>query len=145
MDPLCAVSLAGAVAQFVQYSAKLVIVGKEIYSSTGDSVGEIIDIDATLQGLFDIYGNLRYTWPEDPLKRSKEENNLFSLIEQCESIFQELRAVLAKIQLQGDQGKWETLCAAVKDVCGEDQVKGLESRLARIQRQIDNYVISDIR
>jgi len=145
MDPLTAVGLAGTVVQFVSFSHEIVCLGKEIYKSSSGGRKESVELESIIHDLSEIHSSLGCPFIKEPREPTKQEKTLFSLVEQCKSIYKELQAVLEKLQIQGDHRKWKSFCAALKIVWKEDQIKDLEKRLLRLQRQIDSHLISDIR
>jgi flagellar motility protein MotE (MotC chaperone) len=144
MDPLTAIGLAGSIVQFVSFSHELVSLGKEIYKSS-EGTREHVELDTMIKDLSYIHKSLLQSWAADPTRRSEQENNIASLVTQCEPIYKELRRVLASLQVQGDHRKWKSFCKALKSVWKEDQINSLEKRLQRLQQQIDSHLIANIR
>jgi hypothetical protein len=146
MDPMTAIGLAGSIVQFVSFSHEFVSLGKEIYKSSAGVREQSIELDTMIQDLSAIHESLLQSWSTDPTRRSKQENNIASLVTQCEPIYKELQGVLAGLQVQGDdRRKWKSFCKALKSVWKEDQINNLEKRLHRLQQQIDSHLITDIR
>jgi hypothetical protein len=145
MDPLTAIGLAGSIVQFVSFSHEFVSLGKEIYKSSTGVREQTIELDTMIQDLSAVHKSLRQAWSTDPAQRSREQNNISSLVSQCEPIYKELQKVLASLQVQGDHRKWTSFCKALKSVWKEDQIRDLEGRLQRLQQQIDSHLIADIR
>lgn len=145
MDPLTAAGLAGTVVQFISFAHEIISIGKEIYKSSNGARNESVELALVIRDLSKIHDSLRCFWSGDAKERSKQEQTLFSLIEQCDTVYKELLRILEKPQVQGDHRKWNSFCAALKFVWKEDQINDLEKRLLRLQRQIDSHLISDIR
>ncbi|RYP86149.1 hypothetical protein DL770_004948 [Monosporascus sp. CRB-9-2] len=58
MEPLSALSVAAAIAQFVDYSIKLVVSARDIHRSTGGILSEYADLDTTTTSLLKLCKNL---------------------------------------------------------------------------------------
>jgi hypothetical protein len=146
MDPMTAIGLADSIVQFVSFSHEFVSLGKEIYKSSAGAREQSIELDTMIQDLSAIHKSLLQSWSTDPANRSNQENNIASLVTQCEPVYKELQGVLAGLQVQGDdRRKWKSFCKALKSVWKEDQISSLEKRLQRLQQQIDSHLINDIR
>jgi hypothetical protein len=145
MDPLTAIGLAGAVVQFVSFSHELVSIGKEIYGSASGLRTESVELELVIKDLSETHASVRHNASAVLQDRTPQENNLISLVEQCEPIYKELNRVLAGLQMQGNHRKWSAFCKALKSIWKEDQVNDMERRLQRLQQQIDSHIIADIR
>lgn len=145
MDPLTAVSLTGNVIQFIDFSAKVVSLGREIYTSSSGSGHVPVELGSIIRDLSKLHNSFRYTLPSDPNKRSEEENNPIDPTTQCDPIHEELQNVLKELQVRGEYRKWKAFCAAVKSVWKENEINDLGTRLSNLQNQINSHIIVDIR
>jgi len=139
MDPLTAIGLAGSVVQFVSFAHEIISLGKEVYKSPNGTIQESREIGAMLDDLLDVHGRLVRS--QLHLERG---DALSRLIDQCAPIYKELESVLESLKSQGG-GKWKSLHTAVKLAWKKGEIKDLEKRLRRLQRQIDSHLVSYIR
>jgi len=149
LDPLSALSVAGAIVQFVQFSSKLISKGHELYKSTdGASLGhaELETIAKDLQEL-----NGRLSSPAGS-KEGRQTNwkdsgdSLTRLSEQCSVVASELIATLGKLKVEGPASRrWKSLRQALKCLLQKSEVEALAARLQYLRDEIDFHILVSMR
>ena len=92
LDPLSALSLAGTVVQFVDFTIKVMTKGREIYNSTSGSLAVNEELEIVTNDLLRLTERLKEsTHPETQIKTlSMDEQALEAIAVNCTSIGQEL-------------------------------------------------------
>ncbi|KAK1764207.1 hypothetical protein QBC33DRAFT_201658 [Phialemonium atrogriseum] len=136
MDPLSALGLASAVAQFLDFGSKLFHATKEVMDAgstvtvarVGEAAGHLADIGCGLQ--------TRYQTLE-AAELSEEELSLYGLARQCELLAAEisdcLKSLVAK---KGKNARWATFLAALCSVWQREHVETLALRLTEYRSQL---------
>ena len=148
LDPFSTISLASAIVQFVDFSAKLIAGSVELYRSVdGRSVAnvELENIAADIKQL-----NEGLTYAENQpgaqsRQRSKDEIALGKLAVSCNQINDDLLRVLDAQKAGGPHKKWQSFRKALNTLWDKEKVRELEKRLSRIRDQINSHLLSMMR
>ncbi|ETS75476.1 hypothetical protein PFICI_12420 [Pestalotiopsis fici W106-1] len=70
--------------------------------------------------------------------------NLKKLVEESRVITSQLSAALMSMKSEGRRSKWKGFKAALKEVWGDGQVKGLAEKVGNLQSQIARHVLMSI-
>lgn len=130
MDPLSALSIAGNVIQFLDFSTKLFKEAREIYhSSSGTSSGV-----RTLGTISEQLATLRKSFTAEDLKSL----DLKEMAVQCNGVADEMRALVDRVTLKkpGGDGYWASFALALRTVLSKGQIQNLERRLDKLQKQL---------
>ena len=137
LDPLTALSIASSVIQIVDFGCKLVSETQEIYHSvngaTKDNVtsGEIAkDINLLYKDLIRKDQTFQRLGPDDIA--------LGKLVDSCAREVEALIRLLAELKVPSDAEQWKTFKNAIKSARKRGKVHDIETRLLRIQKQIDS-------
>lgn len=133
MDPLSALSIASAVAQFLDFGSKLFHATKEVVDAgstvtvalVGEAASQLADIGCGLQ--------TRYQTLE-AAELSEEELSLYDLARQCELLAAEISDCLKS--LVAKNARWATFLAALCSVWQREHVETLALRLAEYRSQL---------
>lgn len=148
---LTAISLAGNVAQFVDYALKIVSKGKEAYKSVDGVTDKNSDIErvtdellASSKRLSGSLANCR-TEPNDSAA-IKEDAGLIAIAQSCEKIAGSLLNLLDTFKVEpGKLRRLRSLGQALKAAWKKDEVEQLEATLRSYQRQLDTRIIVSLR
>lgn len=137
LDPLTALSIASSVIQIVDFGCKLVSQSQEIYYSangaTKDNVtsGEITkDINLLYKDLISKDRNFQMLDDDD--------RALGKLVDSCLREVEALMNLLAELEVPPDATQWKSFKNAIKSARKKGKVKDIETRLLKIQKQIDS-------
>ncbi|KAK4697415.1 hypothetical protein P7C71_g658, partial [Lecanoromycetidae sp. Uapishka_2] len=145
LDPLTALGLASSIIQVVDFGRKLVSQTQETYYTANGAtkenvtVGEIAkDINVLNRSLKEKKISLEAPHADDVA--------LEDLVTSSQKIAEDLLGLLATLEVPKDATTWKRFQKAFKSTQKAREVREIESRLNKIQRQIDSrlhYMISD--
>ncbi|EPE25403.1 P-loop containing nucleoside triphosphate hydrolase [Glarea lozoyensis ATCC 20868] len=138
MDPLSALSLAAAIAQFIDYGSKIVSQTKEI-ADLGSSVNvqHLSTITNDIKGINSSLKRQLKVDVKSSATLSQEALDLQSLAIRCNEIAQELVECLTKVTITGDKkDTWTSIRAAIKTVWTSQQIATLSQRLNDYRSQL---------
>jgi len=150
MDPLTALSVAGTVVQFVDFSCKLISASRQLYtkseldvhgqaaSATNDILDYTIKLRRTLRA------------PGGSAILTEDELLLESICKGCDDLARDLLVRLDKLKVpqKNKKGKaiiWSTLTAAFQSMWTGEDLLAIQDRLKEYRRQIDSRVIRSLR
>lgn len=137
MDPMSAISLAGTVVQFVDFSVKLVAKSSEIYNSGQGASLRNIELEGVAKNLSSLTTRLKQrTEKACAFAVSEDEVALRSLCNRCCEIGQELLKTLDSAKVHGTNAKWKSVRQALKEIIGGDRIKEMYESLTRCREQI---------
>jgi hypothetical protein len=138
MDPLVALGVAAAVAQFIQFAASLISASNEIFHSAKGATADNLEIEEVYQKLHSLSKKLEAT----PLQPSSEhEVALRQLSADCRSDCAELLEVLEKLRVDGGKNRlWRSIKTGLKTAWDGRKISALEKRLERTQRAMSIHV-----
>jgi hypothetical protein len=142
MDPLTAFSLAGNVIQFVDFSTKLLLTGRELYRSASGALQPYEELELVTTDLVAICDKLHH---EEELGPEFER-----VCREAKEIAHELLRRLNRLKVTKGQGmqspkKWETLQQAFAIAWSKNDVEGLVARLTKIKGAIEMRILSSLR
>lgn len=138
MDPLTAVSLAGTIVQFVDFSSKLLSAGRELYKSTAGSLTVNDEIELVTSDLLAIIRKLR---PDETISLEFRK-----ICDEAARLAQELLGRLDKLKVkEKDREKWKTMKQALASVWSKDDITALFERLSRISDAIETRILLSVR
>lgn len=147
LDPLTALSLAGNIIQFVDFSTKLVVKGREQYKSAdGASVGdaELEAIAKDLQGVNHRLTSSLQIAHARTLTASDEA--LHKLSEQCSSVAEELIHILDKLKVHGTSNRrWKSFRKALKSLMKKEEVDAIAKRLQHFRDELNIHILVSMR
>ncbi|KAJ0415319.1 hypothetical protein BJY00DRAFT_266622 [Aspergillus carlsbadensis] len=132
MDPLTAVSLAGTILQFIDFSSKLVAGTYEIYRSASGATAENEDITTVITDLKEVTLEL----DADIVGRGKHEKALKALATKCGELSGQLLAVLEKLRASDKQSAWKSLRVKWASMRKSDEIQRIERRLGEYRSEI---------
>ncbi|KAF4537701.1 uncharacterized protein LTHEOB_11473 [Lasiodiplodia theobromae] len=134
LDPFAALSLAGVVVQFVDFSAKLLSETRRLHKCRGCK-DEHEEIDCINQDISQIFS--------DVATAASRKDELFSdpglqsLIAQCQDLSQQLLTAIGGTDYRKIPGhKWKSFREALKRIWNQDKINGFRDRLSYLQEQL---------
>ncbi|KAL2848780.1 hypothetical protein BJX68DRAFT_238656 [Aspergillus pseudodeflectus] len=132
MDPLTAVSLAGTILQFIDFSSKLVAGTYEIYRSASGTTAENEDIATVIADLKEVTVELDV----DITGRGKHEKALKALATKCAELSGQLLAVLEKLKTPDKHSAWKSMGVKWSSMRKSDEIQRIERRLGEYRAEI---------
>lgn len=121
MEALAAVSLAGNILQFVDFSGKVISSSKQLYRSADGSLVENSDSEKITKDLKALSEVIQQSGSSDPV--------LGELCIGCIAISGQLLHALEKLQVKGKHSRSQSLRKALKSLWGKQAVRSLEARM----------------
>jgi hypothetical protein len=153
LDPLTALSLAGNIVQFVDFSIQIVSRTKRLYGSSREALDVYQELDlvtADLKKSCDLIPNAL------PSSTSENESGgggdaLQHLCATCHKVADELLARLDRLKVSKDSGAkggrilFQSFHSAMMSVWSKVEIEDLVSRLSSLRNQIQTHVLLDLR
>jgi hypothetical protein len=136
MDPITAIGFAANILSFIDYSAKVISTGVEIYQSASGSTQDIRTSDtiATEMRRFAIKLQLQ---PPDKTQLSEEEKELCTLAAECEGLATRILDLVGKVTPKNRKSKRSSLFAGLKTKFYEADRRELEEKLSPCRDQLN--------
>ena len=149
LDPLTALSVAGNIVQFVDFSIKLVAKGTELYNSAdGASIGNA-ELEVIANDLQELNSRLQPSPPApDTVKTNwtAEDTALHKLTEQCSTVAGELLQALNRLKVEGTSNRrWKSVRQALKALMKKDEVDAIVQRLQRFRDELNLHILVSMR
>jgi len=146
LDPLSALSVAGTIVQFVNFSSELLSQGRELYKMNKGQLMIDTELELVINDLCAVIKKFRgpltsgasnATEPDDP--RAEFDK----ICDTAASIAEELLGKLENMKVDRPKdGKWKTLCQIVKIVWSRDEIEGFVKRLNTLREAINTRITS---
>ena len=133
-DPFTAISLAGNIAQFIDFSCKLFSASKSIYTSKSGLSNDGEDLHTLTANLQSISGKLKPVPLQSP--KSNVSDELQDLALRCDNIATELLTVLNKLALRDKHSRWDSFYAALKTTWNKGKIDEMSKRLDSYRLQL---------
>jgi hypothetical protein len=149
MDPLTAVSLAGAIIQFVDFSSKLVSRGKELYRSSSGALEENVRIEEVTADLHALCLPLH-----TPSSSSTNAGlrcipdahriSLQKLAASCIEVSNKLMAALQELRIPANMTHktWYAIKQSVANIFSKEEIAALRSTLEMLQQQLNTRLLA---
>jgi hypothetical protein len=156
MDPLNALSVASCVVQLVDFSAKIVQTGKEIYQSTDgaskanafleDATSNLAELSAEIVSVLesdvrDLPGYL----PDAKWGKQRAEQQLVKLAEESRTIAAILQSKLDQLKRLDGGGRWSAIQQGFRTVFAQKAILALAGQLELLRKQIDTALLVSLR
>ncbi|KAE9381924.1 hypothetical protein N431DRAFT_539452 [Stipitochalara longipes BDJ] len=148
LDPMTALSLAGNIVQFVDFSTKLIVKGHELYTSCdGASVGNA-ELEVIAKDLQELNERLKPSQTEQAgtTRLTDSDIALCKLSEQCSRVAGELISALEKLKVQGTANRrWKSFRQALKWLMKKEEVEAIAQRLQTFRNELDLHILVSMR
>lgn len=141
MEPLAAVSLAGNVLQFVEFTKHLVSDTIEIHRSVSGSTSEHLEAEGIARRLRSFAKQLAPPEPSGSLELSQDDIDLQTISTQSLEISEQVLAVVEGLKIIPGESTLESFYKALKGAWGKDELQSLQNRLHRLSQELSNTVI----
>ena len=147
MDPLTALSLTSNVIQIVDFSARLVSQGREIYHSTDGLSTQNVDTELITWDLKILNERLQksYNGSKAEVPLSRDDQSLMRLCENCIVLSNDILLCLEKAKVAGKHRKWKSGYQALKSVVGDDDLEKYTRKLATYRNEINLHITVSLR
>ena len=170
MDPLSALSVAGNIIQFVDFSSKLIAKSHKLYSSADGALVENLELEAIADSMSGLNSKVRDTLvatsavyspvfldgrqiernptrEEQRMVRATRENekSIHFVCEQCANVSGELLEALERLKVRGTNRKWASFRQALQSVWNEGKIEKLAERLQKLRAQFDTSILIALR
>ncbi|KAH6678314.1 hypothetical protein B0J14DRAFT_650537 [Halenospora varia] len=134
LDPLTALGLASNLISLIEFSGKLLSKSHAIYTSANGALPENIEIEKTAEALRTLNAKIKFEILKDG--RTKSEDALRKLCEDCDGVAGELLRALEKLKVGGRKTRWKSFRQALKSVMGKGEIEGISKRLDNCRAQL---------
>lgn len=152
MDPLSALSAAGTIVQFVDFSSGLFKRGREFYKSSGGVLSVNREIDLVVTDIQAVVFKLRKSLNFDNAPAADEslspteDAEMASWRRICDgtvAIAEEILARLERLRVKNSNNrKWESVRKAVQSAWSEDEIKSLVGRLSSFKEALTLRILT---
>jgi hypothetical protein len=145
MDPVSALGVAAAVAQFLQFAGSLVSESQQIYAE--GALVDHIECENATRRLDSLVNEVRSSLGDlDSLgKLSNDAEALRVICVRCSKLSDELIARLNELRVDGKHRRWNSFRQALKSVCNKDKIEGLAAKLTSCKEELNQHLIASIR
>jgi hypothetical protein len=151
MDALTVTSLAGTIAQLVDFGCKVTSSSTQIYrSADGSAVSETElnkvakDMERLLKNVDDQFEQRENKSGNKP-DLSEDEVMEQMLAKECVTVIKELKSALEKVMRSGNTSKWRSFRQALLSIWHKEQIDGIEKRLCRFREQLTFRLVLSLR
>jgi hypothetical protein len=146
LDPLSALSLAGNVVQFIDFTSSILSESRRIYQSGAES-SDNIALESVADSLRDFSTRLKLKPPnEDASLLNGPDEKVFAVLGSCEEVASELLQAVQRVKPKdGLHRKWNSFRQALATVWQKEKLLGMQSRLSFIREQITLHIVSSVR
>ncbi|KAI1208989.1 uncharacterized protein F4807DRAFT_106299 [Annulohypoxylon truncatum] len=139
MEPLSALSLAGNVLQFIEFTTKVLSSSVEVYKSSAGASDSTIALEDIYQQLSSFSDG--FTATQGSTRLSANELALRSIADSCSADCTRLLTVLNGVKVNGDHRAWKSFRAALKLAWkGEQEIERLTSQLRDRQSMMTLHI-----
>lgn len=148
VDALAAIGLAGNIVQFVDFSIKLFSQSREIYVSGAETTAANNDLEKITQSLKEFSD--RFSNSSEPGNLSTagiswEEQELYSVSQECRSTADFLLSTLQKLKRRGGNVKWSSFRQALGVMWKKSKIDQTVSRLNAFRDQLSLCLLQILR
>ncbi|CZR67814.1 uncharacterized protein PAC_17713 [Phialocephala subalpina] len=145
LDPITALSLAGNIVQFVDFSIRVLGDAHELHKSAEGSLQENLDVETVAGTIRILQMKLRIQDNHNISGDGKAENLLEGLCTSCDETAKELLEVLEKLKVQGKKSPWKSIRQAIKSIKGKADIAEICARLNRFRETLELTILVDLR
>lgn len=138
MEALAAVSLAGSILQFLNFTGDAISKSRQIHASVNGTLKEHDDLETITTDLKDL--SVRLQASAGPVDSALER-----LCIRCQEIADELLKALESLCVKGKYTRSQSLRKALKVLWGKEKLKVLEERLALFRQELTLHVTVELR
>ena len=142
LDPMSAISLAGNVVQFVDFTSRIVSKGRRVYLSAEGALPKNLELEVITNDLSQIAKSLREN-EVNTAKLSNAEKALYTMADDSCKIAEELLKRLDKLKVKSDAKHrgWKSIRQALKSVWSKEKIDELSERLSLFRDQLQLHIL----
>lgn len=137
MDPVTTIGLASGILSFVTFSIKLLSGAVKIHDAADGQLQENLSRQLVIQEMKRLSGKLL---APDDASLVGEEKGLCILATECQSLSNDLIALLERIKPKDPSSKAQSIWSALKNAIHEKEKVELEGRLDRCRGQLELHI-----
>ena len=138
MEILAAVSLAGNILQFLDFTSDAILKSRQVHASFSGSLKEHADLKSLTIDLKRLSDKLQtYASPVDSV--------LEQLCLRCSEIADELLKALERLRIEEKHTRLKSIRKALKALWGKEKLKVLEERLAGFRHELNLHATVELR
>jgi hypothetical protein len=147
LDPLSALSVAGTIVQFIDFSSKILTKSHEVYNSSEGQSAANEEIEAITDELSKLSDRLSQPLREDEGQDSllEDEQALVDICDACKKVARDLITRLARLKVQGKHRAWQSLRQAIRSIWKQEEIDALLARLARFKDIMELHIFLAMR
>lgn len=145
LDPLTAISLAGNVVQFVEFSGRIISKTRELTKSSHGTTEEAYNAEILIRDLVRITQQVKDGARTASSSSTEEDKGLERLCNGCISLSERLIKSLEKLKLKEGAGKRQAFIHALKSVWLQKELESGERQLATYRGQLEVRVLASFR
>ena len=146
LDPLTAISLAGNVVQFVDFSGKIISKTRELIKSPHGLTQDAYDAENVIRDLSSLAEKLKDgVRATGAVSQTDDEKVLQDLCNGCIDLSESFLQRLEKLKLREGAGKRHAFLRALKAVWSQKDLENDETRLATYRSQLEFRVLTSFR
>jgi hypothetical protein len=145
MEPLSALSIASAVIQIVEFSAKVISRTKEVYDSPEKATEETALLENATENLRELMEELSKRRNVRPHNSSNADDQLIHLAKQSDEIAKVVCEAVDDIRLRTDGSQRTALSQGLRSVLGQKKISSLTARLDQMRKQVDTALLVSLR
>lgn len=139
LDPLTALGVASSIIQLVDFGRKLVSQTQETYHTANGATIENVTVGEIAKDINFLNRNLKEkTVSLEAL--GADDVALTDLATSSQKVAEDLLRILATLEVPKDATPWKRIHKAFKSTQKAREIREIESRLNKIQRQIDSHL-----
>ncbi|PVH83512.1 hypothetical protein DL98DRAFT_486297 [Cadophora sp. DSE1049] len=152
MDPLTALSLAGTVVQFVDFTCKVLSTTRHVYNSFDvdyeDEGNHVLTVNKELSLVVSDIAEFTAKFNR-PVQRwehlSQDEHKLMKLCQASNNVAAELTQKLSRLEKKGQSRLWNSFRVAIQSAWSKEELADLMSRLRMLKETIESRVLLGLR
>ena len=153
MEPLSAFSLASGVIQIVDFTGRLLLKSREIYTSAEGTVEEHALLEHSARNLAELLtalstpllAEIRIQKLQGGSKTKPADQQLVLLCKDCHDITTKILAEIDKLKLKSTHGKLKSVQQALRHMGSQPHIQILKNKLDNIRSQVDTVLLVSLR
>jgi molecular chaperone GrpE (heat shock protein) len=146
LDPLTAISLAGNVVQFVDFSSKIISNTRELARSSHGTTQEAYNAEVVIRDLLKLSEQLKDGIQASSVTpQTEDEKALEELCNGCIRLSERMIKRLEKLKIEEGAGKRQAFLRALKGVWSQKDLESEEAQLATYRSQLEFRVLTSFK
>jgi hypothetical protein len=137
VEAFAAISLAGNITQFIDFTSKLIIQSLRLYKSDSGVLAENVELQAVAEDLKRLSGSLTVRF----LATSEADEGIIALARSCRAESDKLLSALERLKAQPGNRKWQSFLQALKHIWEKERVEEFQKNMERFQTQLILHLV----